>query len=421
MRLGFLSRLFLAATICAFSCLSVAQPIPTKPLPMLHDAVQAKNFYLLSATQTNPAVRAALVSDKALSQVSAEQQQFRGQALRTCKGNAVCTMHSFVWTDEEIRTVSLALARIYQSEAPLREFVDKDLRPRGAYVLYQNQSGEALLVNAWEICVRGINNIIAVYGEGAAPRYPQIDSISFDVHAADFQERITSLAQQIDTENSSSVMFFDPSLKAAMQLLALNHRDEAGRLEPMEEGENKTAIKTTSSTAWKEFPYTVIVVLGAGPEDANIALSDIGRKRTAFAAEAYHAGKAPFILVSCGYVHPSQTRFAEAFEMKKALIADYNVPEAAIIIDPHARHTTTNIRNAVREIYRYNMPMDRPALVVSSAAHIASVASQSFANRCLKELGYLPYEAVSRPSGTSLVVLPKIESLQQDPLEPLDP
>jgi hypothetical protein len=107
--------------------------------------------------------------------------------------------------------------------------------------------------------------------------------------------------------------------------------------------------------------------------------------------------------------------------MKKALIADYNVAEAAIIIDPHARHTTTNIRDAVREIYRYNIPMDRPTLGVSSAAHIASVASQSFANRYLKELDYLPYEVVSRPSGTSLVVLPKIESLQQNPLDPLDP
>jgi hypothetical protein len=32
-------------------------------------------------------------------------------------------------------------------------------------------------------------------------------------------------------------------------------------------------------------------------------------------------------------VHPSQTRFAEALKMKKALLTDYHVPETAILID----------------------------------------------------------------------------------------
>jgi hypothetical protein len=139
------------------------------------------------------------------------------------------------------------------------------------------------------------------------------------------------------------------------------------------------------------------------------------------AEEAYHAGNAPFVLVSGGYVHPSQTRFSEALEMKKALLDDYHVPEAAILVDPHARHTTTNMRNAAREIYRYNMPMNKPALVISDAAQIGNIASQPFADRCLKELGYLPYQLVGRLSDTSLVFLPKAESLQQDPLDPLDP
>jgi uncharacterized SAM-binding protein YcdF (DUF218 family) len=31
--------------------------------------------------------------------------------------------------------------------------------------------------------------------------------------------------------------------------------------------------------------------------------------------------------------------------MKRSLMADYGVPENAILIDPHARHTTTNMRN----------------------------------------------------------------------------
>jgi hypothetical protein len=107
--------------------------------------------------------------------------------------------------------------------------------------------------------------------------------------------------------------------------------------------------------------------------------------------------------------------------MKKALLEDYHVPEAAILLDPHARHTTANMRDAAREIYRYQLPMDKPALVVSDAAQIGYIASQFFADRCLKEMGYLPYRILSQPSKTSLVFLPTIESLQQDPLDPLDP
>lgn len=411
-----LPKLVLTATIFTHSYLGFAQVAP-KPLP-LHNVVQDKNFYLLSALRSNPSVRSVLLADKELTEISAERQQYLQLALHSCKENAACTMRSLLWTEEEIRIVSFALERLYRENASLQELVDRNLRPGGAYVLYQKQSGEALLASAWEICARGMNNIVAVYGQGEVPRYPLIDSISFDVKSPDFQQRISSLAQSLATESPNSELFFDPSLKAALQLLAINRRDEAGREEPMESAGNEAAIKTIPSIQWVKFPYSVIVVPGAGPANPNTALSDAGRSRTALAAEVYHAGKAPFILVSGGYVHPSQTRFAEALEMKKALLSDYQVPETAILIDPHARHTTTNMRNAAREIYRYKIPMDKPALVISNAGQVDSIASQAFVDRCLKEMGYLPYQIIGRTSDTSLVFLPKIESLQQDPLDP---
>jgi len=419
MQFRFLPRLVLSAAILSVSHLGSAQVIP-RPLP-LHNAVQDKNFYLLSALQSDPSVRSLLLGDKELSEVSAERRQYLELALHSCKRNAVCTMRSFLWSEEEIHVVSFALERLYRENVSLRDLIDKRLRPSGAYVLYQKQSGDALLAGAWEICARGMNDIVAVYGQGEAPRYPLIDSISFDVKSSDFQQKITSMAQNLSTASPSRELFFEPSLKAALELLTMNRRDEVGREEPMETVGNKAAIQTIPSIQWSKYPYSVIVVPGAGPEDPNTALSEAGRSRTALAAEAYHAGKAPFILVSGGYVHPSQTRFAEALEMKKALLADYHVPESAILIDPHARHTTTNMRNAAREIYRYKMPMDKPALVISNAGQVGSIASQAFVYRCLKEMGYLPYQIIERTSDTSLVFLPKIESLQQDPLDPLDP
>jgi hypothetical protein len=402
-------RLLVAIAILSLAHSSWGEPTP-KPLT-LHAALQDKDFYLLSALQSDPEVHKVLLQDQALTQVSAEREWFLSQAFATCKENA-CRVHAFLWTDEEIGSVSFALARTYKESAPVRGLVEKDLRPSGTYVLYEKQDGAILLVNAWQICARGLNDVLSVYGEGLAPRYPKIDSVSFNVSSADLQSSVESHTPQL---------FFEPSLGAALQLLSLNHRDEAGRLEPMEEGVNEAAVKAIPSLPWSKYPYSVIVVPGAGPNDPDTPISAAGRARAALAAEAYHAGKAPLILLSGGYVHPAQTRFAEAIEMKKVLLAEYHVPEAAVLVDPHARHTTTNMRNAAREIYRYRIPMNKPALVVSDAAQTGYIAGQPFADRCLKELGYLPYQIVSRPSQTSLVFLPQIDSLQQDPLDPLDP
>jgi hypothetical protein len=418
MQLGSLPRLLLVATAFALPHSAVAQA--AKPLS-LHVAIQDKNFLLLSYLQTDLQVRSALVADKELSQISAERELFLTLGLKTCKGNAVCTLKGLIWTDEEIRAVSFALARIYADNPSMRRLVDGGLRQSGAYVLYQKESGADILSNAWEVCARGLNDIVSVYGQGGAPRYPLIDSISFDVTSTDFQQRVASLTQQTAADASGPELFFEPSLKAALQLLDWNHRDEAARLEPMESGVNQAAVYAIPTIPWSKFAYSVIVVPGAGPEVRHVALSEEGRKRTALAADEYHAGKAPLILLSGGYVHPSQTQFAEAIEMKKALLHDYHVPEEAILVDPHARHTTTNMRNAAREIYRYGIPMSKPALVVSDAAQVSYIASQPFADRNMKELGYVPYQIVKRASDTSLVFLPMMDSLQQDPLEPLDP
>lgn len=396
-----------------------ATPAP-KPLP-LHAALQDKDFYLLSLLQTAPDVRKVLLEDKALGQVTEERQRFISHALETCKENTACMLHAFSWTEEEIRSVSFALARIYEESVPVRNLVDQGLRPSGTYVLYEKQDGAALLVNAWQICADGLNDVLAVYGQGLAPRYPKIDSVSFDVNSAEFQSRVSALLKGVPVESATSQLFFEPALGAALQLLSLNHRDEAGRFEPMETGVNQAAVQSIPSIPWSKYDYSVIVVPGAGPSDPDTALSAAGRVRVELAADAYHAGKAPFILLSGGYVHPAQTRFSEAIEMKKVLLSDYHVPEAAVLVDPHARHTTTNMRNAAREIYRYDIPMNKPALVVSDAAQTGYIASQGFADRCLKELGYLPFQIISRPSPTSLVFLPQADSLQQDPLDPLDP
>jgi hypothetical protein len=106
--------------------------------------------------------------------------------------------------------------------------------------------------------------------------------------------------------------------------------------------------------------------------------------------------------------------------MKRDLMARFAIPAASIIIDPHARHTTTNMREAGRLIYRYGIPFDKTALISTDPQQSNFIESVVFEKRCLDELGYKPYRLMKRTSAFDLEFVPTIESLQIDP-HPLDP
>jgi hypothetical protein len=403
-----------------------AAQAPTHPAPLhLTQPVLDKNFYLFSALGRSDAARRALAADPRIAQIVTARRNDIAAAVKRCKGDVVCQLKTIAFTSEDILAVSLALRNLGDADPALKAVVDNDIRPAGVYPLFASLASGELLARAWELCANGVNHIIDVYGEGAAPRYPEIDSISFDMKSDEAKERIaTVISAGLTADAAHSV--YDLPLQTALLLLALNHRDEAGRHEPMEAGENKAAIAAIAETKWQAYPYTVIVVPGLGPNDPQTRLTGGGRRRDALAAAAYRAHKAPFILVSGGYVHPSQTRYSEAIEMKRSLMADEHLPDSAIIVDPHASHTTTNMRNAVREIYRYGIPIEKPALVISEAGQIASISAppgdaRGQLDRSLREFGYLPYRIVSKNSPTESAFLPLIDSLQQDPIEPLDP
>ena len=95
--------------------------------------------------------------------------------------------------------------------------------------------------------------------------------------------------------------------------------------------------------------YPLIVVPGYTPlgQDEPLKLHPTAEERCKMAYKEYKDGRAPFIMVSGGNVHPSHTNFNEAVEMKRKLM-DMGVPEDRIIVEGKARHSTTNLRNAGR-------------------------------------------------------------------------
>jgi hypothetical protein len=410
-----------AAVVLALALMSSSASAQShlSPLRMTQPIVD-KNFYLFSALGRSAAAQQAVAADPEIVRVVAARRELIDGAERRCKGDVVCQLQAIAWTDEEILDVSLALQQLGDSDPAVKAVVDTDLRPAMVYPLLSKLSSGQMLARAWEICAHGLNNIVAVYGEGAAPRYPEIDSISFDMKSDEAKQRVAATITAEIGPDAAAHPFYALTLATALTLLNLNHRDEAGRHEPMEDGVNKAAVAAIATTAWQKYPYTVIVVPGAGPEDRQTALSRGGLARITLAAQAYRNHEAPFILVSGGYVHPSQTKFSEAIEMKRALIADLHVPEAAILVDPHARHTTTNMRNAVREMFRYGIPTDKPGLVVSNAGQVRSILTDQLP-RCERELGYAPYQVVSKNGDTAGAFLPLIDSLEEDPADPLDP
>jgi len=172
---------------------------------------------------------------------------------------------------------------------------------------------------------------------------------------------------------------------------------------------------------WASFEYSGILVPGIGLDENEIGISPLGAFRVRTAAKRWREGLAPFILVSGEHVHPNRTPYAEAIEMKRLLMARYQVPANAIVVDPYARHTTTNLRNAVRLLFRIGAPMDKQILLMKLDGLPEYIFTKDFSQRCTQELGYQPMIDIRDVSTFEISGLPNIVSLHADPQDPLDP
>jgi hypothetical protein len=160
---------------------------------------------------------------------------------------------------------------------------------------------------------------------------------------------------------------------------------------------------------------------GVGPENPVIPLSARGKLHLQLAARRFAQGDVAFIITSGAAVHPKGSRFVEAVEMRKALVERYHIPADRIVIEPYARHTTTNLRNATRRLHAMGAPLDKPTLIVANADQSRYITSPEFAARNPAELGYDPGTIGTRHSPYEVEFLPSLHSLRVDPWDPLDP
>lgn len=397
-------------------------PDPTYSLVEAESFVQTKNYYLLTLFQQLPEVSKLLSDDPVLSKIAKEKRESLLSSLKNCGKDINCYSDGVKFSSSEIQQIGDRLVALYASSGELKDLVQTHLLPSGCYIMYANLTPPEMLRKAWEQDAGAVNYAIDVYGSGAKkPNYPSIDAISFDIKFKDYPDVVYDCANSVLEEAKNDQLFFTPAMDYALRVVEINDRNRAADYEPMEYTVNKAACERIKSIRWADYKYTLILVPGEGPETQGEPLSALGMLRCRVAAYRWREGLAPFIMVSGGKVHPYKTKFCEAEQMKKYLMETMQVPENAIFMEPHARHTTTNMRNCVREIFRYGMPMEKPCITSTTREQSYYITDKEMQDRCVEELGYSPYKNGKRLSETEAEFYPLISALQIDADEPMDP
>ncbi len=366
--------------------------------------LQDKAFYLFTAIGADAARVSALENDGSLSTLTARRASAMTNSLQSCS-DATCWGDAFKWSDADIAIVSTAL-RALITDPSITALVSSDLRPSGTSILQATGSDADLLVGAWEKEVASLNRAW--------------DDYATSLPAATLEQLLTGAATGAD-----ALPFYAPLLRLVPKLLEANDRPEPTLYEPLADGENRAVIANIPKIDFARYPFSLIVVPGQGPTDLEHPLDPRGAVRADQAAQRYAAGLAPLIALSGGHVHPDRTPYSEAIEMKHYLMDQYSLPEEVLIVDPHARHTTTNLRNVARLMFRYGVPADQPSLITTDlfqTAYISAASADSiYGKRCLEELGFLPYQGITNLDTLDNCWIPSVSSMQQDARDLLDP
>ena len=189
-------------------------------------------------------------------------------------------------------------------------------------------------------------------------------------------------------DNDSSLRSFiesDPKRLRRAQDLAKN----LAPTDPSIDENRKVNEAVANFQDWGKYPHHLIVVPGYTPLNAKspIKMHPTQKERLEQAVRDYHAGQAPFIMVSGGNVHPPGTDVNEALSMKEEL-KRMGIPEDRIIVDARAQHSTTNLRNVGRYMLDHGMTRALVTTSFDQDFYFSCPDISDFHNRCRRNLGY---------------------------------
>lgn len=379
--------------------------------------LKEKIFYWMSVVEKDNGIRTAFQKNQTLINLRNSKRGEIEKALAN-GGDIENLASALAFNSEQISISKNALMEVFDTDGNFNQFIATKIRPAGAYILSHQLSNRNLMIEAWEKQVQGMDNIINAYLLGKNLLYRDSDSAVFDIKSHEYLDKIKNIIKkEIEKEEG---LFFDFTLNSCLEILKLNKWYNAVRFEPLEKI-NQKAYDKIKTTNWKKYPYSSILVFGDAPDNLYQPISEGNMKKCREAVDRYKENNAPFIIVSGGYVHPFQTSFCEAIEMKKYIVNQLGVSDDAVIVEPYARHTTTNIRNTNRIISKAGIPEKMQVLGTSAKKHIEYIASKRFEERCKKELGYVPFKRLRKISDLQIEFFPSDLSLQINTLDPLDP
>jgi len=374
--------------LTALAAPALAQDVPDRVMA----ALSARLFPMLDAAGHDPAAIARMSGNPQMKRVLTARQNRRAN----CGTDLTCRAQAMLWSPQEAEVFRRAVA--------------------GETTLPVADDGPAAQADRE---IAGINMIVRTYALDSVPT-TAIDGPG-TLSPQDRQSRLQAADWLAATPRAGSVQGFDPSIDYALALLDVSDRTDPIDHEPPTDGVNAAVAARAKGLDWRRYRYGAMIVTGVGPEIEGEPLSPFGKYHLRLAARRFAQGDIAFILVSGGRAHPRATPFTEADEMRKALIQRYGIPAEAIISEPYARHTTTNLRNASRLLARFGMPGDAETLIVCNPVQSSYIESTRFAERNMAELGYQPGRVVRRVSPTELVFRPSRSSERVDPRDPLDP
>jgi hypothetical protein len=385
--------------------------------------VQDRNFYLLTLMQELSNVQVILERDTVLNSFK-NRYLSRVLDLADDQNSTMAQIASELKiSDSEMNEVTTYLGDLTELSEDLKFMIKMHAKPSGVFLKFQAVSSSRMVELGWIAICEGFNNIIEEYVLGEEPRDIVSDGPAYDVNSEEYRQLVMDIIINMWEDKEDFSLFFEPALCFSLELLNINNRNEAGKFEPLKESENKAAIDYIPTIDWDEYSYASILLLGDSPNSAgdDVRISESAKDRVKLAADRYHDQKAALIIISGANMYPFQTPYFEAIEMKKWMMAHYSVPEEAILVDPHGRHTTTNLRNGSRYIFRYGIPVDKKSIVTAIESHIDYVASNNFYNTCNKHFGFMPVELKDRISINDIEFIPRVISLHADAIDPLDP
>jgi len=355
--------------------------------------------WALLATRMFPFVASVKAGAGQPSAALASVLDARRKRIDACQLAPKCLFLAATWTDAEMDAVAAAVPASANQPA----LADDGIRAQVAREL------------------RGLNAVLQTYGFGTQARYPMIDGPVEQTGGADFKALVADAIWLADAGKNDPTVRLDPSLALAIALVDVSERHDAVAFEPLDAAHNAAPFALARTLDWKRYRYSAIIIPGVGPENPTIPLSARGKLHLQLAARRFAQGDVAFIITSGAAVHPKGAHFVEAVEMRKALIERYRIPAERIVIEPYARHTTTNLRNATRRLHAMGAPLDKPTLIVANADQSRYITSPEFAARNPAELGYDPGTVGTRLSPYEVEFTPSLHSLRVDPWDPLDP